>query len=303
MSPAVEIIDYQRFRPCVVGNARIEVLHTGMLWAEGPVWFADGQYLLWSDIPADRIYRWCEGGGVSVFRSPSNNANGNTRDRQGRLITCESGARRLTRTEYDGTITVLADQYRGRRLNSPNDVVVKSDDTIWFTDPDYGILSDYTGTKAESELGFRPVFRYDPRTGDLDIATDRMVRPNGLAFSPDESILYVADTGGSHQQDGPFHILAFDVVEGRTLANPRVFAKPDVGVSDGFRIDEDGNLWTSAGDGVHCFAPDGTLIGKIRFPEVISNLTFGGVRRSRLFVTGASTLYSIFVGRRGIQTP
>ena len=302
MNPDFELINYKRFRSCIVANAQLELLHSGMRWAEGPVYFADGGYLLWSDIPNDRILRWVDGGGVTTFRSPSHNANGNSRDRQGRLITCESGSRRLTRTEYDGTVTVLVDNFEGKRLNSPNDVVVRSDDTIWFTDPPYGILSDYTGDMAESELGANYVFCYDPNSNKLTVGTGEMVKPNGLAFSPDEKILYVADTGASHEQNGPHHILAWDV-EGQRLVRPRVFATIDPGISDGFRLDVTGNLWTSAGDGVHCYAPDGELIGKIHFPEIVSNLTFGGPKGNRMFVTTATCLYSVFVGQRGLQAP
>lgn len=303
MSPEFEILDHQRFRSAIVANARVELIHSGMRWTEGPVYFADGDYYIWSDIPNNRIYRWVDGGGVSVFRSPSNHANGNTRDRQGRLVTCEHGARRVTRTEPDGSITVLADRYQGKRLNSPNDVVVKSDDTVWFTDPDYGILSDYTGNKGQGEIGANHVFRLDPATGELESATAAMVKPNGLAFSPDESILYIADTSITHDPQGHHHIMAWDVVDGRTLANPRVFAVIEPGLSDGFRVDVDGNVWTSAGDGVQCFAPDGALIGKIRLPEQCVNLTFGGPKRNRLFMTCASSVYAVYVGQRGAQYP
>lgn len=302
MSPDFEIINYARFRPSLVAAARIELLHSGMRWAEGPVYFSDGDYLLFSDIPNNVILRWVEGAGVSTYRYPSNFSNGNTRDRQGRLVTCESGSRRMTRTEYDGTITTLVDRFEGKRLNSPNDVVVRSDDTIWFTDPPYGILSNYTGERAQSELGVNPVFCFDPALNELSIATEKMVKPNGLAFSPDEKILYIADTGMSHQKDGPHHIMAWDVL-GKTLANPRVFADISPGLSDGFRVDTEGQVWTSAGDGVHCYASDGELIGKIHFPEVVSNLTFGGRMRSRMFVTTATRLYSVFVGPSGAQLP
>ena len=302
MNPDFEIVDYKRFRPYLVANAKVDVLYTGTLWGEGPVWFADMQALLWSDIPNDRILRWVDGAGVSVFRHPANNANGNTRDRQGRLITCESGLRRVTRTELDGSITVLADNFEGKQLNSPNDVVVKSDGSIWFSDPDYAILSDYTGVKGERELDRNNVFRLDPGTGALSIATGEVDKPNGLAFSPDETILYVADSGGTHRQDGPHHITAFDMTGG-TLRHGRVFATIEAGVPDGFRVDMDGNIWTSAADGVHCFGPDGALIGKIHTPEVITNLTFGGRRRSRLFMTGGSSLYAVYVGTHGVQSP
>jgi gluconolactonase len=302
MSPDFEIIDYERFRPYLVANAKVETLSTGTLWGEGPVWFADTQTLLWSDIPNDRILRWVEGGQVSTFRQPTNNANGNTRDRQGRLVSCESGGRRVVRTELDGSITVLAERFEGKRLNSPNDIVVRSDDSIWFSDPNYGILSDYTGIKAESEIGRNCLFRIDPASGELTVATDELVKPNGLAFSPDEKILYVADSGVSHLQDGPHHIIAFDV-DGSRLRNGRVFAVIDSGVPDGFRVDVDGNIWSSAADGVHCIAPDGQLIGKIHTSEVVTNLTFGGRRRSRLFMTGGSSLFAVYVGTRGAQLP
>ncbi len=302
MNPDFEIVDYRRFRPYLVANAKVEALHAGTRWGEGPSWFPDAQMLLWSDIPNNRILRWVEGGGVSVFREPSNNANGNTRDRQGRLITCESGARRVTRTELNGDITVLAERFEGKRLNSPNDVVVRSDGSIWFTDPDYAILSDYTGIKGESEIGRNAVFRLDPADGSLAIVTDELVKPNGLAFSPEENLLYIADSGATHQQDGPHHIVVYDV-DGACLRHRRVFATIDPGVPDGFRVDVDGNIWTSAEDGVHCYAPDGALLGRIRTPEVIANVTFGGRRRSRLFMTGASTLYAVFVGTRGAAFP
>ena len=303
MSDHFQIIDFARFRPYVIGHAQLELLHTGMRWAEGPVWFGDLKCLLWSDIPNNKIMRWTEEQGVSVFRYESNHANGNTRDHAGRLVSCESGARRVTRTEFDGTITVLADNFNGKRLNSPNDVVGKSDGSIWFTDPDYGILSDYTGNKAKGEIGSCNVYRIDPQSGKLTIGTSEMSKPNGLAFSPDEKILYVADSGATHDPDGPHHIMAYRVTEQNTLSDPRVFAVIDAGVPDGFRVDVDGNVWTSAADGVHCFAPDGTLIGKLLIPETVANLTFGGAKRNRMFITAGRSLYSIFLGTRGVQRP
>lgn len=293
------ILNYKRFRPYVVANAPLQRLHTGMLWAEGPVWFADLGILLCSDIPSEQILRFVDGQPPSVFRASSGNANGNTRDRQGRLISCESGNRRVVRTELDGSQTVLADSYEGKRLNSPNDIVVRSDDTVWFTDPDYGILSDYTGNRAVSELGKRCVFRIDPR-GGMAIATDEIDKPNGLAFSPNERILYVADSGATHNPGGPHEIVAFDVSADGKLSGRRTFAIIDPGVPDGFRVDMDGNIWTSAADGVHCITPDGELIGKILVPETVTNLTFGGPKRNRMFVTAASSLYSVHVGTRGI---
>jgi gluconolactonase len=302
MAGEIEIID-ERFRAMTLGNAWLEKLHGGMLWAEGPVYFADSDTLLWSDIPNNRIMQFVEGAGVRVFRQPSNNSNGNTRDRQGRLVTCEHGARRVTRTEPDGAITVLADKYQGKRLNSPNDVVVKSDGTVWFTDPPYGILSAYEGRRSESELGACYVFRLDPADGSLAIVADDFVKPNGIAFSPDEKTLYIADTGASHDPHGPHHIRAFSVEGGARLGKSRVFAEINPGLADGFRLDTDGNLWTSAGDGIHCFSPSGELLGKIKVPEVVSNLTFGGKKRNRLFITATTSLYAIYVAQEGAQLP
>jgi gluconolactonase len=302
MAGETEILD-ERFRAMTLGNAWLEKLHGGMLWAEGPVYFADSDTLLWSDIPNNRIMQFVRGAGVRVFRQPSNNSNGNTRDRQGRLVTCEHGTRRVTRTEPDGSITVLADNYRDKRLNSPNDVVVKSDGSIWFTDPPYGILSAYEGGKSESELGACYVFRLDSADGSFGIVADDFVKPNGIAFSPDEKTLYVADTGASHDPGGPHHIRAFAVEGGARLGKSRVFAEINPGLADGFRLDTDGNLWTSAGDGVHCFSPAGELLGKIRVPEVVSNVTFGGPKRNRLFITATTSLYAIYVAQEGAQLP
>lgn len=292
-----------KFEQFILNNVHIEKLFTGTRWAEGPVYFGDAGCLLWSDIPNNRIMRWSEETGVTVYRQPSNYSNGHTRDRQGRLVSCEHGARRVTRTEWDGTITVLADNYQGKKLNSPNDVVVKSDDSVWFSDPPYGIMGDYEGHKSESELGHNYVFRWDPQSGELEIVADDFDKPNGLAFSPDEKILYIADTGASHDPNGPRHIRAFDVVDGKKLANSRVFAEIDTGLSDGFRLDTEGYIWTSAGDGVHCFSPQGELMGKILIPEVISNCTFGGVKKNRLFMTATTSLYAVYLNRRGAQTP
>jgi len=296
-------IDNPQFKNFIIPSAQLEQLYTGTRWAEGPAYFGDGQYIVWSDIPNNRMMRWTEDSGVGVFRQPSNFSNGNTRDRQGRLITCEHGLRRVTRTELNGSITVIADSYLGKRLNSPNDVVVKSDDSIWFTDPPYGILSNHEGTKADSEQESNFVFRWDPKSKELEVVADDFVKPNGLAFSPDESILYVSDTGRSHDPDGPHHIRAFDVKNGTKLVNGRLFAETDVGLPDGFRIDTDGNIWTSAGDGVHCFSPKGELLGKILIPEVVSNCTFGGINNNRLFITATTSLYAIYLNRRGVQVP
>lgn len=290
----------ERFRQLIVASARLEELYGECRWAEGPVWFADLNCLIWSDIPNQRMLRWVPDGGVSVFRFPSNFVNGNTRDRQGRLISCEHGGRRVVRTEVDGTLTILADRYQGKRLNSPNDVVVRSDGSIWFTDPTYGIKSDYEGYRAEPEQATRNVYRLDPETGALEAVITDFGQPNGLAFSPDETRLYVADSASSHDVTAPRHIRVFDVVGEMTVANGRVFCSLDNGLPDGFRIDVQGNLWTSAGDGVHCFSPEGTLLGKILVPQTVANLTFGGPRRNRLFITATTSVYSVFVATNGV---
>lgn len=293
----------QRFRSLIVGSAALEELYSSCRWAEGPVWFNDSNCLLWSDIPNQRMLRWVPDGGVSVFRSPSNFANGHTRDRQGRLVSCEHGTRRVTRTEVDGTITVLADRYLGRKLNSPNDVVVHSNGSVWFTDPTYGILSDYEGYKSDPEQPSRNVYRLDPSTGDITAVVSDFLQPNGLVFSPDESLLYIADSGASHTEGAARHIRVFNVVDGKTLNNSHVFAHIDNGIPDGMRVDTDGNLWSSAADGIHCFGPDGVLLGKIKIPQGVSNLTFGGPRRNRLFITATKSLYAIYVTTTGAQQP
>lgn len=302
MSNDFEILD-ALFASFVIGNAPLEHLHTGMRWAEGPVYVADARHLLVSDIPNDRMLRVPDEGGISVFRQPSGFANGNARDAQGRLVTCEHGARRVTRTELDGTITVLADRLDDRRLNSPNDVVVKSDGTVWFTDPPYGILTDYEGHRANSELDGCYVFRLDPGVGNLEIVADDMVKPNGLAFSTDETVLYVADSGASHDPHGPHHIRAYDIRDGRTLARSRVMAEISPGVPDGLTVDSEDYIWCSAADGVHCLSPDGVPLGRIRVPEVVSNCTFGGPKRNRLFITATTSLYAIYLNRTGAQRP
>ena len=291
------MVEDPRFRGLILGaHVRVERLWTGGRWLEGPVWFGDAGHLLFSDIPEDRMMRWMPDG-VTTYRSPSRFANGNARDREGRLVTCEHGARAVTRTELDGSVTVLADRHEGRRLNSPNDVVVRSDGSVWFTDPDYGILTDYEGHRAEREQAGCFVYRLDP-PGALAVAADDFAKPNGLAFSPDEAVLYVAGTGRSHDLEGPAHIRRFRV-EGNRLAGGEVFAEPDTGLADGFRVDEHGHLWTSAGDGVHCFAPGGALLGRVLIPETVSNLAFGGPTRNRLFVTATTSLYAVYVAVRG----
>lgn len=294
-----EVID-ERFRSFVMGNAPLKQIATGFDWVEGPVWFGDGGYLLFSDIPNNRILRWIPGAGISTFRSPSNYANGNTRDRQGRLITCEHGTRRVTRTEHDGSITVIVDRYEGKRLNSPNDVVVTADGSIWFTDPHYGIVTDYEGFRAEQELPCN-VYRVSP-SGAVEAVLTDFACPNGLAFSPDESRLYIADTGRMFSDD-PRHIRAFDVGADGSLSGGEVFHTIAPGCADGFRVDSDGNLWSSAADGVHCVAPDGHLMGKILVPELVSNLCFGGRAKHQLFITATTSVYTITLNRTGVQRP
>lgn len=298
----IEVIE-PAFFTYAMSNAPLLKLAEGFAWLEGPVWFADQQALLFSDLPHDRIARWTEGGPVQTFREPSRFANGQTRDRQGRLISCSHQDRCLYRTEYDGALTILADRFAGRRLNSPNDVVVKSDDSIWFTDPHYGILTDYQGYRAEPELPCN-VYRLDPDTGELAVVADDFQGPNGLCFSPDERRLYISETGRMFAPDPLQHIRVFDVSdEGGRLTGGEVFHKVEPGAADGMRCDEDGNLWTSAADGVHCIAPTAQLMGKILVPSVVSNLTFGGRGRSRLFICASQTLYAIFLNRRGAQRP
>ncbi len=292
-----------RFRDMTVPIAELEILYDGCRWAEGPVWFNDLGCLVWSDIPNNRMLRWVPDQGVGVFRANSNFANGNTRDRQGRLVTCEHGGRRVTRTEPDGSITVVADSYRGRKLNSPNDVVVKSDGSIWFTDPNYGILSDYEGFKGEQEQDGCYVFRVDPASNELQVVADDFVKPNGLAFTPDESKLLVADSGFSHDPNGPHHIRSFDVKESDFLSGGEVLVEVSPGVPDGFRFDDQGNLWSSSQDGVRVFDPHGNPLGRIKLPQMAANLTFGGPRNNRLFITATDTLYAIYVAVNGAQRP
>jgi gluconolactonase len=298
--PAVEVLD-PSFAQYRLFSAAVERLATGFRWAEGPVWFGDARCLLWSDIPNNRIMRWDEEtGGVTAFRKPSDFANGNTRDREGRLVTCEHGGRRVTRTEYDGVVTVLMDRFEGKRLNSPNDVVVKSDGSIWFTDPVFGILGNYEGVQAEPELG-QNVYRIDGQTGQATVVAVDIRGPNGLAFSPDESILYLVESRATPNR----LILAYDV-DGATLKNQRVFIDAGPGTPDGFRVDVDGNLWCGWGmgsdelDGVMIYNREGALIGRIRLPERCANVCFGGRRRNRLFMAASQSIYALYVNTQGV---
>ena len=293
-----EIID-PAFGRYVLGNAPPKQLATGFDWVEGPVWFGDANCLLFSEIPSNRILRWTPDVGISTFRAPSNYANGHTRDLQGRLISCEHGTRRVTRTEHDGSITVIADSFAGKPLNSPNDVVVKSDGSIWFSDPHYGIASNYEGFAALQE---NPCNVYRWYNGDLRAVVTDMNCPNGLAFSPDESRLYVADTGRMHSDDAQM-IRVYDVAIDGSLSAGRHFHTIDAGCADGIRVDSDGNIWSSAGDGIHCISPTGALMGKIFLPETVSNLCFGGRAKHELYITATTSLYRITLNRKGVQYP
>ena len=302
MTALYEILD-PRFKAFVLPNATLDVLGSGFRWLEGPVWFADHACLLFSDLPNDRVMRWSEGGGLSTFREPAGFANGHTRDLEGRLLSCSHQYRCVTRTELDGTITLLADRFEGRRLNSPNDIVVKRDGTIWFTDPPYGINTDYEGGKAVAELPAR-VYRLDPRDGSLRVASEAFEGPNGLCFSPDERRLFITETGIQFAADPTQHIRVFDLADDALpKGEGQIFHKIDNGSADGIRCDQNGNLWSSAGDGVHCIDPAGILLGKIRVGSTVANLTFGGRFRSRLYLCGGETLYGIDVNQRGAQMP
>ena len=293
----------RRFARYLLGNASLEQIASGFRWVEGLVWFGDLDCLLFQDLPNDRTLRWTEQSGVTVFRSPSNYANGQTRDRQGRLIACSHGGRCLYRTEYDGRITTLVGHHEGKRLNSPNDVVVKSDGTIWFTDPVYGISNDYEGSRQASEQP-PALYRFDPKLDDIRVMDADFEGPNGLAFSPDERRLYVSETGDQTQEQPRQHIRVFDVVnEGAALRGGSVFHKVEPGYCDGLRVDEEGNVWSSAGDGVHCIDAHGRLIGTIFVPHTVANVTFGGRRKNRLFIAASHALYAIFLNCRGSQWP
>jgi gluconolactonase len=290
------------FARYVLENAPLEVLAGDFAWLEGLVWMADAGCLLFQDLPRDRTLRWIEDAGVSVYRQPSGFANGQTRDRQGRLIACSHRERCLFRTELDGQVTRLVDSHDGRRLNAPNDVVVKSDGTIWFTDPVYGIQNDYEGGRQQSEQP-PALYRFDPGSGEIRIAAGDFDGPNGLAFSPDERRLYVSETGDQSSDNPRQYIRVFEVDDDGTLRGGEVFHKIAPGYADGMKVDEDGNVWSSAADGVHCLSPEGRLLGKILVPHRVSNLAFGGRAKSRLFIAGSHTLYAIYLNRRGAGWP
>ena len=298
--------------PAFAGTMAVERVATGFRWAEGPVYFPAGRYVLFSDIPNNRIMRFSEDDGhLSVYRQPSMNSNGNTIDREGRLITCEHSGRRVTRTELDGSITIIADKYNGKKLNSPNDAVVAADGSIWFCDPGYGIGGYYEGIKAEPEQEKKNVYRVDPKSGDIKMVVDDFVQPNGLCFSPDEKKLYICDTGFTDGPDNPSHIRVFDVDLGAgKLSNSKVFADmPKPSITDGLRCDTAGRLWCSVGwgdpneDGVRCYTPDGDLLGKIHIPETVANLCFGGQQRNRLYICGSSSLYAVYTSAQGAMKP
>ena len=296
-----EIVD-PIFKTYVLGNAPLVKLAEGFRWVEGPVWFGDMGMLIFSDLPNARVMRWSASDGVQVCRQPSHFANGHARDRQGRLVTCSHRHRNITRLEHDGTVTVLADRYEGKRLNAPNDIVVKSDGTIWFTDPHYGLQTDYEGGKQEAELP-ATVFRLDPSNGRLIVVADDFDEPNGLCFSPDERKLYIAETGKLYDDPPKRFIRVFDVQDDGALSGGDLFHKVSPGYADGFRADTHGNIWSSAEDGVHCISPRGDLLGKVLVPSLVSNVAFGDRFRSRLFICASHSLYSIFLNVRGASWP
>lgn len=286
-----------RFRALIQPSAALERLATGFRWAEGPAWFPLLGTLVFSDIPSDRLLAWSEGAGARSLREPAGFANGNARDREGRLVTCHHGSRSVVRTGHDGRRETLAESYRGRRLNSPNDLVVVRDGAVWFTDPTYGILSDYEGHEATPEQDATAVYRIPPEGGEPERMLAGLVQPNGLAFSPDESVLYVAESGSSHDPAVPSVIRAWDMEGGRPVRG-RDFATVSPGPPDGLRVDGKGHVWTSAADGVQVVHPDGTHLGTVRVPETVSNLCWGGARGNRLFITATSSLYAVFVSAR-----
>lgn len=305
----IEVFD-TRFASIALGAGNLVRHCTGAIWSEGPIWMHEDDSVLWSDIPSNRMLRWHPHDGMSVWRENVEFTNGHYREADGSLLHCSHGERAIIRTRFDGGLAnardeIVVDRYQGKRLNSPNDIIVKSDGTIWFTDPPYGIASDREGYKADSELGDCFVFRFDPATSELSVVSQWVDEPNGLAFSPDESILYVSDTSAALSAPGAgnHHIVAFDVVGGRSLANPRIFAVVEPGLSDGFRVDVNGFVYTSSEDAVQVYHPDGTRLARIPVPEKVGNLTFGGAQRDRLFICASTSLYSIRLSTKGVQQP
>ncbi|NJN40496.1 MAG: SMP-30/gluconolactonase/LRE family protein [Gammaproteobacteria bacterium] len=294
------VIEDRSMEALLATNAGLERLWTGAKWAEGPVYFHEDDALAWSDVPNNRMFKWTRRDGARIFRAPSQFANGNYRDLQGRLVTCEHLGRRISRTEPDGNVVTLVGHFDGKRLNSPNDVTVRTDGTIWFSDPNYGIMSNNEGYMAPSEVGANNVYRFDPGSGEVSVVADDFEKPNGLAFSPNADKLYISDSSRSHDPDGKHHIRVFDVVDGRHLKNGRVFAVIEPGIPDGFRIDRHGNVFTSAGDGIQVYSEAGKLLGRILVPEAVSNCTFGGPQKNRLFITATSSVYAIDVGTTGL---
>jgi gluconolactonase len=294
------VIEDRSMEGLLAANVRLERLWTGAKWAEGPAYFHEDDSLVWSDVPNNRMFKWTRKDGACIFRSPSQFANGNYRDLQGRLVSCEHLGRRISRTEPDGNVITLVGHYDGKRLNSPNDVTVRTDGTIWFSDPNYGIMSNDEGYMAPSEVGSNNVYRFDPGSGEVSVVADDFEKPNGLAFSPDADRLYISDSSRSHDPNGKHHIRVFDVVDGRHLKNSRVFAVIEPGIPDGFRIDRHGNVFTSAGDGIQVYSKAGKLLGKILVPEAVSNCTFGGPQKNRLFITATSSVYAIDLDTTGL---
>ena len=273
-------------------------IHSGMKWAEGPCYIKSHKKLYFSDIPNNHLLSW-DGSNIKIEKDPSNFINGNTEDLEGNLISCSHGGRCIYKTDINGNTTTLVDKYLDKKLNSPNDVVVKSDGSIWFTDPPYGILSDYEGYKGDMEYGACYVFRYDPKENNLEVVSKDFLKPNGLAFSVNEDKIYIADSGGSHDVNAPNQIMVYDIIENKILKNGKVFHKFNPFFADGFRVDKDDNVWTSAGKGIKCFNPQGEVIGQLLLPDLVANLTFGGENNNILYVTSSSNLYSMELNQQG----
>jgi gluconolactonase len=302
MTNQFEIFD-ERFKSILLPDSKLEKLTSGAVWSEGPVFLEADRCVIWSDIPGNRLLRWSDSDGMSEFLKPSHFQNGHTLDLQGRIVACSHGERAVVRLESDGNWTVLVNRFEGKKLNSPNDVVVKSDGTIWFTDPSYGLIQPHEGYGGTQEQDGCYVYRFDPVNLDIDAVVTDMDKPNGLAFSSDEKILYISDTSASHDEGGKHHIRAYDVINDSSAANGRVFAVIEPGLPDGFRLDKQGWIFSSSSDSVQVFTPDGKLLGKILVPEKVGNLTFGGLSKDRLFIAASSSLYAIALNTQGLQRP